>query len=78
MKVPGEAEAARAVEQLREFVTLCDAAGVPPGSRLEKQLANARRALAAYEEVQTWDLEPPPPESGENRRRRRPSGEPSP
>jgi hypothetical protein len=57
MEVPGEQEAARAVEQLREFVALCASLDVRPGSRIANDLALARRAIAAYEEVQSWNLD---------------------
>jgi hypothetical protein len=57
MYVPGEQEAARAVEQLREFIALCDGLDIHPGSRLARDLALAHRAVAAYDEVQTWNLD---------------------
>jgi hypothetical protein len=57
MNVPGEQEAARVVEELREFIKCCDASTVRPGSQLAQERALARLAVSAYEEVQGWDLD---------------------
>jgi hypothetical protein len=57
VNVSHELAAARAVEQLRAFIHQCEGVDMRPGSRLAKELALARRAVAAYEEVQGWDLD---------------------
>jgi len=57
MDVPGEQDAARAVEQLRQFLTFYEGVEVRPDSRIAKQLARARHAVAAYEHVQAWTIE---------------------
>jgi hypothetical protein len=49
-QVKQDAEAA--VAELRLFISLFDEAEPPPGSRTAKQLEAARRAVAAYAEVE--------------------------
>jgi hypothetical protein len=57
MDVPGEQEAARVVEELREFVRGCDCVKVQPGSRLAHERALARLAISVYEEAAGWNLD---------------------
>jgi hypothetical protein len=54
--VPAADEAAAAVRELRLFIDLYDEAEVEPDSDIAAKLATARRAVAAYEEVESWDL----------------------
>jgi hypothetical protein len=56
VKVPAEQEAAAAVREVRRFIALYDEADVEPDSEIAAKLDTARRAVAAYEEVQSWDL----------------------
>lgn len=56
MRVVAEDDAAAAVRELRRFIALYDGANVEPDSETAANLAMARRAVAAYEEVQSWDL----------------------
>ncbi len=45
-------EAEVAVAELRLFISLYEGIELVPGSRIAKQLEAARRAVAAYEEVE--------------------------
>jgi hypothetical protein len=56
MSVPSEDEAAVAVRELRLFIARFDTADVEPGSKIAAKLDAARRAVAAYDEVQSWNL----------------------
>jgi hypothetical protein len=51
-----EEEAATAVRELRRFIALHDETEVEPGSEVAAKLDAARRVVAAYEEVQSWNL----------------------
>lgn len=48
--VKGEAEIA--VEELRLFISLYEDADLKPDSRMARQLEAARKAIAAYDEVE--------------------------
>jgi hypothetical protein len=56
---PAEQEAAIAVRELRRFISLCEETEVEPSSEIATQLDAARRAVAAYDEVQSWNLNEP-------------------
>jgi hypothetical protein len=56
VNVPIEDEAAAAVRELRRFIALYDEADVEPDSEMASKLDTPRRTVAAYEEVQGWDL----------------------
>jgi hypothetical protein len=51
-----EREAALAVRELRLFISAYEETDVEPGSEIATALAAARQAVAAYDEVQSWDL----------------------
>jgi hypothetical protein len=53
---PDEEEAAAAVRELRRFISFYDDADVEATPEMAAKLDAARRTIAAYEEVQTWDL----------------------
>ena len=51
-----EQEAANAVRELRRFISLYKDVEVEPGSEVATQLDAARRAVAAYDEIQNSNL----------------------
>jgi hypothetical protein len=49
-------EAAVSVRELRRFIASLEGVDVEPGSETALQLDAARRAVAAYDEVQRWNV----------------------
>jgi hypothetical protein len=56
---PAEREAAAAVHELRRFINAHQDVDVEQGSEIAANLEAARRAVAAYEEVQSWNRSDP-------------------
>jgi hypothetical protein len=56
VSVPEGTEVAAAVRELRRFIASYDETGVEPSSEIAAKLDAARRAVAAYEAVESWDL----------------------
>jgi hypothetical protein len=56
VSVRAEEEAAIAVRELRRLIAIYDGIDLEPGSEIAAKLDAARRAVAAYEDVQSWNL----------------------